>query len=355
MCRHIVFLYSLICLIGFLPNESFAGSAIIDSGKANSLITGQQYIFNDQFELADSIFSEFIREYPDNPAGYCFSAINHVSQMADAEENIFESEMRSLLDSTTTIIKRRKQDADSVELAWLSLFEGHAKAYQAIWESRFGSLFSSIKLGLSSRGAYNRALEADPTNYDILFGLGNYHYWKSAKGGFLRTIGIFKNEKKKGITELTLAADSSLLSKQAAKSALIWVYIDMKKYDSALALARSSSIEFPNGKSFLWPVAQASFLKEDFNSSLETYKNLRERVAFKPGNFHNLVEIDYQLARCHEELGENSNAIKQARQFNEYDSSVPKQTRKKQKKKISYLVKLSQKIIVDELSDRSSD
>ncbi|HQX83530.1 MAG TPA: hypothetical protein PKW63_17310, partial [Vicinamibacterales bacterium] len=75
------------------------------------------------------------------------------------------------------------------------------------------------------------------------------------KAGFLRWIGIFNNDKAKGIRELKLAADSSLVSREAATNALIWVYFDNNQFDGAKQLVDSAMLRYPNGKAFLWPLA----------------------------------------------------------------------------------------------------
>jgi tetratricopeptide (TPR) repeat protein len=177
--------------------------------------------------------------------------------------------------------------------------------------------------------------------YDLYLGLGSYHYWKSARGGLLRFFRILKNEKDKGIRELYLAADSSVLSQELARSALIWIWLDKKEYDSVMAIAGEFIQKYPDGKSFLWPFAAASHKYENYTQALETYKKLRERIEENPGNLYNLIECDYHICRSLEKLGRKTDARNHARKFEEYYDIISRDIRKRQRKNITYMRRLA--------------
>ena len=177
--------------------------------------------------------------------------------------------------------------------------------------------------------------------FDIYAGLGSFHYWKSAKAGFLRWLGIFRNDKAKGIAELKRAAEESLISGEAARNSLIWVYFDSRKFDSAEALVRQAMTRYPEGKSFLWPLAQSFYDREQYQNAIEIYQEIRARIMAQPGNYYNFIECDYYIAICHDRLDEEAKAIEAARNLQEYYDAIPRQTRKRQQSKLGYLKRLA--------------
>jgi hypothetical protein len=200
---------------------------------------------------------------------------------------------------------------------------------------------AALRLGLAVNDEYEAGLELDSTLYDLYAGLGSYHYWKSAKAGMLRWVGIFKNEKDKGVRELQLAVDSSLIHRDLARSALIWIRIDQKQYDSAAALAAAMSEIHPGGTAFLWPLAQARFKAGRYSEALGVYRRLRERYADEPENYYNLVECDYYVVQCLNWLSETSEARDSATRVYTYYDLIPDKTLRRQSAKLSYLKRVA--------------
>ncbi|MBK7142178.1 MAG: hypothetical protein IPH75_08875 [bacterium] len=304
-------------------------------------IAVQRLLFDDRFAQADSVIAAYRHSSPLDPAGILFQAGSLVTQMTDREEEITPDLFKALIDSCLEMTDD-VQDLDSPrEQAWRFLIRGHAHAYRSIYSSHFGSFTAAIDHGFDAKGEYQNGLKADSTLYDLYFGLGSYHYWKSAKAGFLRWIGIFNNDKAKGIRELQLAADSSLVSREAATNALIWVYFDNNEFDSAKQLVDSAMLRYPNGKAFLWPLAKAQYELKDYAAALATYRELRLRLEQQPGNFYNLIECDYYLTKCHDRLKQDDQAISAARQFVEYYGELTKTVLDRQRSNLSYLRKIA--------------
>ena len=184
-------------------------------------------------------------------------------------------------------------------------------------------------------------LRADSTLYDLYLGLGSYHYWKSAKAGILRWILLFKDERDKGIAELKLAADSAQLFREAARSALIWAWLNEKQYDSTVAIASEFAARYPNGKSFLWPLAEAYLKSRRYIDALTIYEDLRNRLEPDPGNYYNLIEVDSRIARCYEELRRIDDAADVGKRARTYLDDIPSNTRQRQRSNLKYLKRLA--------------
>lgn len=294
-------------------------------------------IFNDDYDRAYELLDSLIEEQPTDPFGHLGRATAYLSEMTDCEDNLYPVIFSRTIDTVIALAQNRISDQRPNETAWMYLCIGHAKAYRSLWESRFGSFTSAIKLGFEARDAYEKGLASDSTVYDLYGGLGMYHYWKSAKAGILRWLGFFKNDKQKGVDELYLALDSSCLSQYSARHALVWIWLDMKDYDSAIAVCGELLEKFPNGKIFLWPLAAAYRETGDYDKALATYHLLRERLQKRVGNYYNLIECDYQLYGCYEKLGRSDEARQVVNTVNSYFDLIPQPTKQRQKSRLATL------------------
>ncbi|MEW6050519.1 MAG: hypothetical protein AB1644_05595 [Candidatus Zixiibacteriota bacterium] len=317
------------CTVGATPYP--------DTTRVSELQTIQHFVFNDQFQQADSACAVYCATYPDDPIGYFFNAVTLMAEMIDQEEEISPLRYDSLLDRAEALANEGLVSSDRQYRSWMYLIRGHVKAYRSIYASRFGSFTSAVRLGLGAKGEYMNALREDSANYDIYAGLGSYHYWKSAKAGLLRWLGFFRNDKSRGIAELSLAVDSSRLSREIARSSLIWIWIDREERDSAIAVAQEMIARYPEGKSFHWPLAQAWFEEKEFGRALETYAILREHLKNDPGNYYNLIECDAAIVRCLESLERRDEARTAAARLSEYIDQMLQKTRRRQKGEIGYL------------------
>lgn len=297
----------------------------------------QQALFNDRFEKAMSLCSLVIEENPAHPAGYSFMTATMMAQMTDCEEDLFGERFEKLVDTTLARSKTALESQPPEQQAWTFLWMGNAYAYQALYDARFGSTYNAIKTGMKARGAFQQGRDLDSTNHDLLVGLGSYHYWKSDKAGFLRWIGIFKNEKKKGIAELKLAYDSASLYSEAARRAMIWIWLNEKIYDSVIAATTELRERYPEGKAVLWPMAEALTKMERYEEAAKIYRGLRDQLAQKPGNYYNLIECDYLLCEIYRKLARDDKAGEVAALLDEYSDSIPKHIRKRQKNRLNFL------------------
>ena len=335
---------SLLAIFLFSLARSVSGAthdAYFDSAQVTSLIAAQELLFNDQFAAADSFLNEYSHRYPTDPAGLVFRASGLLAQMIDREEPFCQAQFDSLLDHARELAEEAVVDPVPRRAAWMHLFLGHEAAYQSLFQSRFGSFTSAISNGYGAKGEYEKALAADSTLLDIYAGLGSFHYWKSAKAGFLRWFGIFKNDKDRGITELKRAADSSLLSREAARNSLIWVYFDSDQPDSAEILVREAMARYPNSRSVLWPLAQSLYDRKKFADAIGIYEEIRTRISNDPGNYFNFVECDYYIALCNDKLDQETEAKEAALKLGDYYDAIPKDTRKRQQGKLGYLKRLA--------------
>ena len=333
-------LLGAICLL-LLPAGGFCADEYMSDSRAEQLITIQRLLFNDQFDLAETVAREVVDSSPELPDGYFSVAAVLLGRMMDREQSDCKEQFHALLDTVENLSEQISDTASGRTVAWMYLYAGHARAYRSLFESRFGSFVPSVRLGIAARKEYSKGVKLDSSLYDLYLGLGTYHYWKSAKAGFLRWLGIFKNEIDKGITELYLAADSSIISREAARSSLVWVWLDRKQYDSTVIICEELLAVYPDGNVWLWPLAEALMELCQYRRALETYQLLRSRLQIEPGNYCNLIECDYRTYRCLEKLNSINEARQVVREVDAYLDSVPRSTQKKYRSQIDLLKRVA--------------
>lgn len=300
----------------------------------------QANLYNDRYEQARVISDSLTLANPSNPLPLLVWAGLLVGEMKEKEENLYEEELFALLKRANKLaVVLSRSPIDSVR-AWAFLALGHTWAYRSLWEARFGSAAQAYRRGKQAKAYYRQGLETDSTLYDLYAGIGEYNYWKSTKAGFLRSLGLIHNEKQIGIEQVSLAADSSLVSQASARRGLMWIYLDDDQYDSAIAIAKLMHTEYPGGRAFVWALAQAYFQKEEYAEAIVFLEKMRRRITAPPENYHKLISVDHMIATSYQALGEPDQACHTAFMFTKYQSDIPDYVRREQKKKIKFLKKL---------------
>lgn len=331
------FLFSLLLIPALLRAETGHSPAYPDSVTVQAIQEIQRHLSNSAYAAADSICGQLIAHDPNDPAGYLFRGVRLLNEMFEQEEELYKDELFAMIDTVLVLAERIRDTCGAQKGAWMSLWMGHAKAHKSLWESRFGFFASALRTGLQAKSEYEKGYELDSTNRDLLFGLGNYHYWKSAKGGVLRSVGIVSDDRDQGIAELAMAAESSLVSREAAKDAMIWIRFDRKEYDSVITLCQERIALYPEGWHFYWPLAQAYYESRSYLKAEQTYAHLRFHYNEAPGNYINLISCDYYRYQCYDQLKEKDSCRLVADQFMEYYRDIPSDSRQRKRNWIDYL------------------
>ena len=270
------------------------------------ILEGIEATFQENYPLAESRFETLIRMAPEDPAGYFFLAALYQAQMIDYESNFRKSDFYKNIKMAKKFarkrIKRDKKDA------WAYLILGNAYGAKAVYDAKKGKWWSGLNGGLSAKSALKQAIKHDPELYDAYVGLGSYHFWASVITRAFWWLPFIGDHRQKGISEMKLAYEKSIFSSGAAASGLVWMYIREKEFDQAISLAQKMRSLYPQGKSFLWALAEAYFDKRDWNNALLKYQELLERVeknhaSKNPDQSYNLIECKFFIATCLFSLG----------------------------------------------------
>ena len=329
-----IFVSLCICIVPTYASESY----LTETKKESAKII-QTHIYQDNYTEAKIVADSLIAKDINDPIGYIFKAAVLLGEMTDREDNLYPIEFNDMIDKTMSLVDEKINGTDSNLVALYYLFQGHAYAYISMYESRFGSMTSALKNGFKAKSSYENGLSFDSSVYDLYGGLGMYHYWKSAKAGFLRWIHVVNDDKQKGIDELHLAIDSSAISSDAAKASLIWIYLDNDNYDTALVMAQDMYKKYPDGKTFLWAIARINYASGNYEKAIEVYQLLYDKLKLNRLNYYNILESEFQIYSAYLELGNEEKAKEIAKRCLYYVNKVPMDIRDRQRDKIEKLVK----------------
>ncbi len=332
---------SLLIAIFLLPSVAHSSNDYLSEEKKEIIQQIQANIYLDEYQLAHTYADSLITFNTNDPLGYLFKAAIYLGDMTDSEQELYPDQFKEMIDTTIYLSDRIIASADSTKIAWSYLCVGHAAAYKSLYESRFGSMGQALKYGFKAKSAYHDGLRFDSTVYDLYGGLGMYHYWKSAKAGFLRWIGVFNDDKQKGIDELYLTIDSSEVSADAAWSSLVWIYLDAKQYDTAIVIAQKMYEKYPEGKTFLWAMAKIYFQSEQYEKSIEVFQLLYDKLMLTHKNYFNIIESEHYIFSAYKNLGDKEKAKEIAKRCLHYVNKIPMKIRNDQRDKIKELVKVA--------------
>ncbi len=298
-----------------------------------------RHIYNDEFQEAGDLIDSLQYLEDAGLMTHLFRAILYQARMMTAESDFLEPDFFSVLDSLEDKSHEILAAGGDSALSYFCL--GHAQAFRSLYYGRSGQTWQAIKAGLRARNAYGRAYRNDSTFHDIALGLGSYRYWKTVKTNLINWTPLFKREKSDGIDLLRLAVDSSEISSDAARAALIWIYINEKLYGEAIRMADLMRRKYPRGLTFSWAMAEAAYEIADYRLSGAIYSDILERLRDNPGNYYNIVEAGFYISQCYGNLARKNPAYKDSLDLIKKEIRslpVPEKTRKRQKNKLKKIL-----------------
>jgi tetratricopeptide (TPR) repeat protein len=300
------------------------------------------YIFADRFRQAYGRCDRLNDTIPGRPIYHLvYAGVLH-AEMFDAEDYGRGKTFIAHIDSSIKVLK--KWTDDNPDDPWGYFFLGTAYGYKATWHGQKKSWLKSLIDGLKARGKFAKAIKIDSTLYDAYTGMGNYHYWSSAKLG--RYIPFLPDNRDKGLEELRLAADSSLFSRKPAMLGLAWALINEKKFPDAVSMGNLLYEETSGGRASLWILGGAYWRMGNLRYAEKRYSELIESLQ-QAGeqNYYNLIFCRYRRGVCLYGMARHEPARREFEELMSYDVSeeVAGRHKKTYKKTREYIDKLEKR------------
>jgi tetratricopeptide (TPR) repeat protein len=277
--------------------------------ETDSLIAlGMKEVHSLRYDSAIAVFKKLIDLHPDHPMGYFYVAAIYDLINQNYRITVFEDEYEKAIDLA---IKKgeeylRKNRGDAIAHFYL----GGAYGFRGLHRVRKRQWIQVFIDGYKGLRNLQKSLALRPDLYDAYYGLGLYHYWRSAMAGILRFLPIVQDKRQQGIEELKLAIQKGRYVKIETLFALCAVYYNEEMYDSALAINDTLYALFPSDPSALYMRVRILEKLSRWEEMLAIARKLLKVLEDYPHKSYGyLVECHYLIARALVELGRKEEAL----------------------------------------------
>jgi len=229
------------------------------------------------FKIADTDFEDglrmldqYIKAFPENPGGYFYYAAG-VQEKIQKRNDLSDLKRfyRYAKKSQKLSRKRlRKNPDDSVARLFLGCMDG----YIGLLEARQRHLFRAFKNGIEAKGHLQKVIEKNPEIPDTYFALGMLYYFSSKKSReekwpvswiIRKFITKGKDMRQDGINMINHALKHNAISKDYARSVLMWIYLYEADYGKAGKLALKTAELFPRDTMARWVLGRIALNNRD--------------------------------------------------------------------------------------------
>ncbi|MDI6802896.1 MAG: hypothetical protein QME58_03500 [Bacteroidota bacterium] len=216
---------------------------------------GVELIYSLQFDNAKIEFQKVIKQNPDHPSGHFFLAmIEWWRIIVNPENTSNDNYFYSLLEKVIFLCDK-KLESNTTDLTAL-FFKGGAIGFRGRLRVHREQWLYAANDGRLAIPIVHQAYNLEPTNTDVLLGMGIYNYYRDVIPEEYPIVKPFvilfpKGDKMLGVQQLKQAAEKARYANYEATYFLIQILFNYeKKYSQALPLALKLYIKFPNNPIF---------------------------------------------------------------------------------------------------------
>lgn len=297
--QKIALLISVFSLLVFSSHAS--GELSMDSPEVDQIILrGVKLVHNDSTFAAVEEFKKLIEIFPEDPIGYFYVSASLQNMMDDYRNYSYMGEFNKYMNLAIRTGEKRKKKGNLD--AYDCLYLGGAIGFRGINKGLTGNWFGAFVDGLKAKGYLEKALKLDPELYDVYYGLGTYHFWKSLKAKIFWWLPFVKDNRQMGIDMIKLAIEKGKYAREDAKYALLRIYVENKEYQNAFAMIGKLRKIHPDRPFLLWLLGQAQLKTQMYDGAITTYQNLLKTLTNSP-YYHPAGEVEcrYHLALAYYE------------------------------------------------------
>jgi tetratricopeptide (TPR) repeat protein len=289
----------LLAIIYFIiPNPNIAQDSEFDT----LVKKGINEIYDIKFTQAEKTFTEVEHKYPKHPAGKFFNAMIiwwkiMLNQNDEQYDEIFEKKLEEVIDFCDELLDENDKNVDAIFFKGGSLgFRGRLYSIRKKW-------FDAALDGKEALPLVYEAYEIDPKNEDVKLGFGIYNYYAEAipeKYPFIKPAMIFfpSGDKKKGIEQLTTAANKSKYAAIESKFFLLTLYYQFEEdFNKAMEYAEDLTALFPDNPIFQKYYGRIFIKKNDYEKASNVFGDIKTKSLNKMPGYNNMIlrEAEYYL------------------------------------------------------------
>ncbi len=226
------------CLIAaiasLLINGGLRAETSVQSAHAHQIAF---LIWDSDFSAALDSCHNLIRHEAMNPLGYCLLGITYHSINSQFRTNRYADSVMWDLDTAIALADGRNHSDDGYS-DYLFVM-GSAYGYRALEQSTGGHWWAAFKDGHRSCSFLQKAYQKDTSLAAALLGIGDYHYWKSAKSKVVTWLPFVKDRRELGISEIKQVTQSGNGADLNAVKSLLPIYLNEQQYPLVIKLVDS--------------------------------------------------------------------------------------------------------------------
>lgn len=287
------------------------GELTMNSPEVEQIIfRGMKLVHTDSTFAAADQFEKLIELFPDAPIGYFYVSATLQTMMDDYRNYSYQDEFNKYMNQAIQKGEERKKKGNLT--AYDCLYLGGAVGYRGIHKALTGDWVGAFVDGLKGKGYLEKALEIDSTLYDVYYGLGTYHFWKSLKAKIFWWLPFVADNRQKGINMIKLSIEKGKYAKEDAKFALVRIWVENKEYEKALDMINRLSPIYPHKPFLLWFLGRAQLENQMYAGAITTHLNLLKELTTSP-YYHPAGEVEcrYFLALAYYKNKDFSNSSAQ--------------------------------------------
>jgi tetratricopeptide (TPR) repeat protein len=306
------YILCLVLLAGLICSASAATAELtMESPQVDSIIQrGLDLVHTDSTDQAVDEFKKLIDIFPDDPIGYFYVAASIQYMMDNYRNYSYQDEFNKYMDLAIKTAEAKSKQKHLTAEDYLYL--GGAIGYRGIHKALTGNWPGAFVDGLKGKGYLEDALKLNPKLYDVYYGLGSYHFWKSLKSRIFWWLPFVADNRQKGIDMIKLAIERGKFSRDDAELALVRIWVENKEYDKAFAQIKMLQKKHLDKPYLLWFLGQAQRDNQMYDGAIQTYQQLLEVLRSSPYySPAGEVECRYDLAQTYYDTGDLDRALAQ--------------------------------------------
>jgi len=233
--------------IFFVSLFLFAELLFAQNNISKILRKGIEASYSFQLEKADSLFENYIENFPQSPYGYHYLSQLHLWYFLgsrDESERLIYEKYSQIAEKKAEAIEDKNNNNAGFHFLLGQIYT--LRALNKIFlDERIGALFSSR----SAMSEFDKAIDIDSSYYDAYYGIGIFNYTLSFIPSGIRwiiSIAGMDADKEKGLENLRRVYKHGTVMKTEAAFHLAQIYADYSaQYDSSLILLDSLTEIYP--------------------------------------------------------------------------------------------------------------
>lgn len=271
----------VVALIAVLSSASFA-QWVTSPDFDERAQRGINFVYNLEFEKADSEFTYLAEHFPSHPAGKFFLGMIEWWKILididdESRDDIFIQKMDDVIDLCDSLLDVNENDVSAL------FFKGGALGFQGRLRANRSSWIKAANDGRLALPIVRKAFKLAPDNYDILLGMGIYNYYASTipeRYPIVKPAMIFfpSGDKQQGIEQLTKASEHARYAALEAKYFLLQLnYNYERQFHKAFELSSSLLKQFPDNVLFHRYVGRSAYTLGKYGESENAFQQIMQR------------------------------------------------------------------------------